>query len=76
MCHYALNKANPIKAKNKMNNNATTYYDLKHKKKDDFLTSSMTTNVVVIFEVQTLETIIIIAHSITQNAFPSNYNGC
>jgi hypothetical protein len=48
-----------------MNNNVTTYYDLEHKKKDDFLTSSMGTNVVVIFKVQTPKTIIIIAHSIT-----------
>jgi hypothetical protein len=58
-----------------MNNNATTYYDLEHKKKDDFLMSSMATNVVVIFEVKISETIIIITHFITQNAFPSNCNG-
>jgi hypothetical protein len=35
-----------------MNNNATTYYDLEHKKNDDFLMGAMATNVVVIFKVQ------------------------
>jgi hypothetical protein len=53
-CHCALNKTNPpfFFAKNKMNNNATTYYDLEHKKNDDFLMGAMATNVVVIFKVQ------------------------
>ncbi len=46
------NKSHFLFTKNKMNNNATTYYDLEHKKKDDFLMSSMATNVVVIFEVK------------------------
>lgn len=67
-CHCAL------KTKNKTSNNATTYYDLEHKKKNDFLTSSMATNVVVTFEVKTPNTIIILAHFRTQNAFPSNCN--
>ncbi len=50
-CHCALNKANPIFFLQKTKQ-ATTYYDLEHKKKNDFLTSSMATNVVVIFEVK------------------------
>lgn len=69
-------KSHFLFTKKKTNNNATIYYDLEHRKKDDFLMSSMAKNVVVIFEVQTLEMIIIIAHSITPSALPSNCKGC